>query len=235
MNSSPNLSKEPMGSTDRPMVSICLITYNHENLLDEAFASILGQEVDFKIEVVVGEDCSTDLTREVINKWQKMAPGLIKPIYREFNLGLKQNFVDTLSRCSGEFVALLSGDDYWTDVHKLAKQVGFLADNSEYVLIANNALRFSKSDAGARGYVRPIVSAFDFDTSFLMQSNPCFASQVMFRNNLISKFPPVYYPSVAEDRGLFLLLSRLGKCRFDPEVSGVYRVHDTSITTKRGA
>lgn len=148
---------------------------------------------------------------------------------------MKRNFVDTLSKCRGEFVSVLSGDDYWTDPLKLQKQVNFLRENPSYVLVSGNAVRLRGANVEELDRLNSTFQAFDFDTSFLMKRNPCVASQVTFRNHLISEFPPVYFPSTGEDRGLYLLLSRVGKCRFDPAVSGVYRVHADSITTLRAS
>lgn len=218
-----------------PLLSVCLITYNHEKYLDESLASIFKQDVPFDLEVVIGEDLSSDRTREIVRDWVERYPHIIRPIFRNSNLGLKKNFIDTLSQCRGDYVAVLSGDDYWTDPLKLQRQVGFLSDNPDYTLISTNAAALRNGATDPDRVVNNTPTAFDFDTSDLIKGNPCIASQVVFKNHLIQSFPDVYHLATGEDRGLYLLLSRLGRCRFDPTITGVYRIHEASITSRRAA
>lgn len=217
----------------KPLVSVCLITYQHERYLERSLDGVLDQVVDFDIEVVVGEDCSTDRTREIIDAYVRDADVVIRPLYRARNLGLKPNFIDTLAHCSGDFVAVLSGDDYWTDPYKLRKQVDFFRHHPDHVLLSTNALAVREGERPAATLVNASPEPFDFDTAHLMTSNPCVASQVMFRNHLVTEFPEVYHRSTGEDRRLYILLSQHGACRFDPDVTGVYRIHDESITVRR--
>lgn len=216
-----------------PLLSVCLITYNHEKYLDESLTSIFRQDVSFDLEVVIGEDLSSDRTREIVMDWVERYPHVIRPVFRNSNLGLKKNFIDTLSQCRGDYVAVLSGDDYWTDPLKLQRQVDFLARNPDYTLISTNAAALRNGATDPDRVVNATPTAFDFDTSDLIKGNPCIASQVVFKNNLIQSFPDVYYLATGEDRGLYILLSRLGRCRFDPTVTGVYRIHEASITSRR--
>lgn len=216
-----------------PLVSICLITYNHERYLRDALEGILVQNTSFDFEVVIGEDHSTDATRAVVDEYVERYPLLIRRLYREENLGLKRNFVDTLGHCFGDYIAVLSGDDYWTDPNKLERQAGFLTENQDYVLIGNNATLSVEGSSGPAGPVHQVMTGFDFTTADLIERNPCVASQVMFRNHVVEDFPEIYFHSTGEDRQLYLLLSEHGRCRFDPKVTGVYRVHPDSITQTR--
>lgn len=219
----------------KPKVSICLITYNHERFLDEAFDGISSQVTDFPVEVVIGEDHSTDSTRAVIDRYVRAAPHTVRPLLRPANIGLKQNFVDTLGHCTGDHVAVLSGDDSWTDPYKLQRQVDFLERNPDHVLIGNNAWVSVEGTTTRPQLANRTNPSFDFSTADLMVSNPCVASQVMFRNGLVRSFPDIYFRSTGEDRRLYLLLSRFGRCRYDMAPTGVYRVHAESITSKKAA
>lgn len=110
-----------------PIVSVHMITYNHGPYLAEAIESVIAQKTDFPIELVIGEDCSTDNTREIALDYQRRYPHLIRVIYSECNVGMMSNFYRVLDACRGEFIAICEGDDYWTDPEKLRKQVDVLS------------------------------------------------------------------------------------------------------------
>lgn len=108
-----------------PKVSVCMITYNHEKFIAQAIESVLMQQTDFPFELIIGEDCSTDGTAAIVRDYAEKYPDIIVPIIRDKNIGARKNSIDILSRPRGEFVALLEGDDYWTDPLKLQKQIDF--------------------------------------------------------------------------------------------------------------
>ena len=110
---------------NKPLVSIASITYNHEKFIAQAIDSFLMQETDFDFEIIIGEDCSTDDTLKIIKEYKAKYPDIIKLITSESNVGMMTNFIRTLEACSGKYIALCEGDDYWTDTLKLQKQVNF--------------------------------------------------------------------------------------------------------------
>jgi glycosyltransferase involved in cell wall biosynthesis len=112
-------------------VSVALTTYNHERFIGQAIESVLMQETDFLVELVIGEDCSTDDTRAIVRKYADRYPDQIRLLLSERNRGAFANFVTTLNACRGQYVALLDGDDYWTDPRKLQKQVDLLQAHPE--------------------------------------------------------------------------------------------------------
>lgn len=114
------------------MVSVAMLVYNHEKYIEQAIESILMQKVNFKYEIIIGEDCSTDKSREIISKYRDMYPDIIKPIFRCKNIGPMKNCREVYLNCKGKYIALLEGDDYWCDENKLQMQVDFLEENSEY-------------------------------------------------------------------------------------------------------
>lgn len=109
-----------------PKVSICCITYNHEQFISQALDSFLMQETDFPFEIVIGDDCSTDNTPRIIEQYRQKYPDIIRVLERKKNLGSEINFVKTIEACRGEYVALCEGDDFWTDPKKIQKQVEIL-------------------------------------------------------------------------------------------------------------
>lgn len=124
------------------MLSIYVTTYNHENYIVRALDSILMQKTQYSYEVFVGEDCSTDGTRQVLRQWEQAHPGVFNIIYREqnmYSLGLS-NARDLKERCTGKYIICLEGDDFWTDPEKLEKQITFLEEHPEYYCVAHNCV-----------------------------------------------------------------------------------------------
>ena len=122
------------------LVSVLMITFNHEQFIAQAIDSVLMQQTDFEYEIIIGEDCSTDRTREIVIEYAERNPEKIRPLLHDHNLGLmgRYNFVAAYKMCHGKYIALLEGDDYWTDPHKLQKQVVFLENHPECSLCAHN-------------------------------------------------------------------------------------------------
>ena len=103
-----------------PLVSILIVTYNHEPYIRECLESVVGQESDFEYEVVVGEDCSQDNTREICFEFQRRYPEKLRVLWSDENLyKILGNQLRTLHRCRGQYIAYLEGDDFWIDQHKL--------------------------------------------------------------------------------------------------------------------
>ncbi|MEQ1693087.1 MAG: glycosyltransferase [Gemmatimonas sp.] len=117
------------GSSPTPAVSVLLLTYNHEPFIAQAIESVMSQQASFAYEVIVAEDCSTDRTREIIRELQRQYPRRIRLRFPDANLGATRNALQAIAACRGAYVALLEGDDYWTDPQKLQLQFELLRDN----------------------------------------------------------------------------------------------------------
>lgn len=129
---------EPVLCEERPLVSIGLMTYNHEAFIAKAIESVLMQETNFTYELVIAEDCSTDRTREIILNYKKKYPNLIRLLLQDQNVGMKKNSNDLRRACWGKYRANLEGDDYWIDPGKLQKQVDFLESHPDFVAIGGD-------------------------------------------------------------------------------------------------
>lgn len=116
-----------------PQISIVLICYNQEDYIEKALDSILAQKGIDNCEIIIGDDSSTDKTVDIIGKISQESGKKIHLIERPENLGPSENLYDVLSRCKGDFIAILEGDDYWSDEFKLKKQLEFLKKNQEYI------------------------------------------------------------------------------------------------------
>lgn len=127
-------------ATNEIIVSVVVATYNHEKYIKKAIESILAQEVDFNYEVLIGEDCSTDNTRAILQQMQPSLPANFKIYFRKENMGQRggNNFRDLYSKATGKYVIVLEGDDFWTYKYKLQKQVDFLEEHPQYIAVAHN-------------------------------------------------------------------------------------------------
>lgn len=119
----------------RPKVSVLITTYNQAETLPTALDSILAQKTDFEIEICLSDDCSTDSTPTVCERYAARYPEIIKYHRNSHNLGARDNYFTTMMRCRGKYIADLAGDDYWTRTDKLARQVAILDSDSRIVLV----------------------------------------------------------------------------------------------------
>ncbi len=107
-----------------PVVSVHMITYNHEPYIRQAIEGVMMQRTDFEFELIIGEDASQDKTREICFEYQKRYPDKIRVLWWHENVGkFGGNLRRVTAHCRGEFIALCEGDDYWIDPLKLQKQV----------------------------------------------------------------------------------------------------------------
>lgn len=106
-----------------PLVSVWMIAFNHELYIRQALDSVFAQIVDFDFEVVIGDDCSFDDTRSIILEFDRMYPGKIRKVFHAENIGMIANQNAVFAACRGEYIAMLEGDDYWTDPCKLRIQL----------------------------------------------------------------------------------------------------------------
>ncbi len=131
---------------DNIKVSVIFITYNHEKYVEKALRSVCEQETDFAYEVVVGEDCSTDSTREILKRVAEEYPDKVRLLFRDKNFGRPTlNVYNTTMECRGEYLAYLEGDDYWTDKKKLQKQVTFLEEHPEYIACTHDCVMIDEN------------------------------------------------------------------------------------------
>ena len=117
---------------NRPLVSIAIPVYNHELYIAKAVESVLMQETSFDFEIVIGDDCSTDKTREILLSFKEKYPEKINLLLAEKNCGVLRNSFNIFKNCKGKYIAMLEGDDYWSYACKLQKQVDFLELNDDY-------------------------------------------------------------------------------------------------------
>jgi glycosyltransferase involved in cell wall biosynthesis len=205
----------------------------HEPFIKQAMDGIMMQKTDFKIEVVVGDDFSTDRTLEIIKSYKNTESIDIKILKREKGdeywqkrqkLGRLYNFTNILENCTGKYIALLDGDDYWTDPLKLQKQVDFLEENPEYIMCFTNVNDVDEKDNIIKEkklfYKKDIFEHIDMP--FLAPT----LTRVM-RNKHLNE---LNWPNVkGGDNFLLTYHSKFGKTKFMNIVTAHYRLHDGGV------
>ena len=114
---------------DRPMVSVCCLAYNHEHYVAQTLDSILAQVTNFPIEVLINDDASQDSTTEIIKRYERLYPKIVKPIYQrenQYSSGILMNPTINFPRARGKYIALCECDDFWTLDSKLQRQYEFM-------------------------------------------------------------------------------------------------------------
>jgi len=213
------------GSSAEVKVSVLMLTYNHEPFIAQAIESVLMQRTRFPYELVIGEDCSTDGTREIVRRYAEKHPDIIRPLFREQNLGGHRNFVDTLAHCRGEYVALLEGDDYWTDPYKLQKQVEFLDTHPGCALCFHKVLVVHDDKSRAPYVFEPKYLKQTYTLKDYLGSDFLQTGSIMLRSSLIGDYPIWYYQLPIGDWGLVTFLAEHGDLGYIDELMGVYRIH----------
>jgi glycosyltransferase involved in cell wall biosynthesis len=216
----------------RPLVSVILLTYNHEPYIQQALESVLGQGGNISCEVLVAEDYSTDRTREILKEMLQRYPGRFELLDRGRNLGLSANLEDAWKRCRGKYIAILEGDDYWCDSHKLARVTAALETHPEWVGCFH-AVRIL--NATARSIVEIAPEPFpDRPIRFedLLRRTPIATySSVTYRAGLIREFPREHRGLASGDWLLHLLHAEQGDFGFLPEVMTAYRAHPAGMAS----
>lgn len=215
---------------NKPKISIVCITYNQEKFIGQALESFVNQATNFDFEILVHDDASTDKTVEIIEKFKKGHPDIMRTEYRRENQFSKGFFgfpVKTLLQMArGEYIALCEGDDYWIDREKLQKQADFLDKNPNYSMCFHS-VKVLFEDNSEKDFLYPdpkCNSNFTFEE--LLKLNFIQTSSVMYRkkkyDNLQTKILPF-------DWYLHLFHAKSGEIGYFKEIMSVYRRHSGGV------
>jgi glycosyltransferase involved in cell wall biosynthesis len=203
-----------------PVVSVVMMTRNHDKYIEQAVESVVGQKCEFPVELLIGEDFSKDNTRDKCFKLQEKYPNLVRLIVASNNVGITNNFLRLACRAKGKYIALLEGDDYWTNPEKLVKQFSIMESHPDY------------SWCGAKTLNRTFWAKEKefYDIEDVLNRYIMHTSSIMFRSELIESYPR--FPDiVAWESMLCAYLTERGKCGFLNEVVSYYRRHEGGLWT----
>jgi len=207
--------------------SICIITYNHEQWIADAVDSALMQVADFDFEIIIGEDCSTDGTAEIVQQYQRNHPDKIRVVRSCKNLGLTTNVKRTLESCTGEYIGILSGDDFWNHQTKLQQQVDFLDANENYSASYTQAnVEFhGHLDKRLLTHYAPEKASYTHDDVVSGAFMPA-ASSLLFRKNLILPLPSWFLRIEYGDTAMRGMLAKHGDLHCLPTKATTYRCNN---------
>ena len=221
---------------EKIMVSILCIAYNHEKYIKEALESFINQKTNFKFEVIVNDDCSTDNTAEIIKEYQKKYPDVIKPIFQkenQYSKGKRMLIDILLPVAKGKYFALCEGDDYWVDDNKLQKQVDFLENNSDYSLCVNNAIKI-KNDGKKDGMILPVKHNQELTCEdFISGGGGFVATNSILAPIKYTEKLPSYFDDFSIDYLWQIYLSSCGRSYCFKDIMSAYRVSVENSWTDR--
>ena len=220
----------------KPKVSVCVQTYQHVNYIKECLNGILMQKTNFEFEILLGEDDSSDGTREICIDYAKSYPDKIRLFihHRENNIKIggqptgRFNFLYNLYSSQGKYIALCEGDDYWTDPLKLQKQVDFLEKNKDFVVASHNINLYYQNFQTFEPHrhnvdVDKIITENKLKKGYYLQT-----LSLVFRNIHI-KFP-LNKKFANGDSYLLSYLGKYGKGVILHSIKpGVYRIHKGGV------
>lgn len=219
------------------MVSVYLITYNHERYIRQALDSILSQKTDFAYEVIVHDDASTDGTTEIVQEYAQKYPEIIVPIIQKENqyskkVDIYKTFIK--DNIQGKYIAGLEGDDYWCDENKLQKQVDFLESHLEYsACVHNTTILDCRTNSTKPMNIYTENRDIQLQDILENENHSFHVSSILYRSELDE-----FYPEFMEiPKGLFgdlqlrLLLFCSGGIYYFANAMSVYRYFSTGSWT----
>ncbi len=219
------------GNTDdTPLVSVLCMSYNQRDYLQRCLDAILAQEVNFRVEVLIHDDASTDGTGEIAQRVAEAFPNTVRAILQSENLYAKNQKVRpaVLPQTRGTYVAYCDGDDVWGDPQKLAKQVSFLEANPEFVISYHGFVKIDADD-------NPIPTkqgakkTRDLDTFSLACAEADILNGTLMHRNVSIDFPPEFSLAPNGDAFFPVLLSPYGGAKYLPDVKPTgYRQHNSA-------
>ena len=214
------------------VISVCTVTYNHAKFIAETLEGVLMQQTKFNVELIICNDSSTDNTSTIIGEFSKKEyiKKNIRVFHHQKNLGMKSNFIFALKQCTGKYIALCDGDDYWTDPNKLQKQIDELEKNKNCIISFHNVA---------------IVNGCEKEMG-LVYNQP--AGNLVFEDLLAGKFiktPSMVFRNILDEDiadfivddttlGLYLLRNG-GFAYYMDETMAAYRIHEGGIWSKKNS
>lgn len=214
-----------IATTDCLKLSVIVLTYNQENTIAQTLDSILQQKHNYSYEIVIGEDCSTDKTREMLLEYQLRYPDVIRLLLNEKNLGLIGNYFNVIEHCRGEYIMQCAGDDWWLP-GKVALQIPYMDNHPECGMCYTDAAciyenKHNKGSAFIRG-------RYDNSLPSLLEENPVAALTISIRRAVLMEYINEIQPKEkdwkTEDYPIWLWLSSYSKIEYIPQVTSCYRI-----------
>jgi len=222
--------------SQNPKVSVCMITYGHEKFIGQAIEGVLMQECDFEVELIIANDRSPDKTHRIIKDILKRHPrkAWIKYFNHRENKGIMPNLFFALEQCSGTYVAMCEGDDYWITKDKLQKQVDILEENNEVGLIYSNVKQFIENKGQFIVAPAKFVQKQEDVIPEMLKSKFVEFATTVFRRTTLDKVIKILKKElegkVIGDTRIILETVYISKLYYLNEITAVYRILEGSAS-----
>jgi glycosyltransferase involved in cell wall biosynthesis len=221
------ITRNWQGDLSIPVVSVICTTFNHVNYIDDAVRGFLIQKTDFPFEIIIHDDASTDTTQEIIKRYAKEYPRLIKLVIQTEN---QHSQGKSVSACAvkyshAEILAFCEGDDFWIDENKLSLQTKIMRSNPDTALIVHPCIAFNGNDEKSSvSYIKGDKTG-RFDAQDVLNVAAQFAptSSYMFRRHVYDILPDWLDDAPVTDFLIEMYSMNLGVGLYTPEVMSVYR------------
>jgi glycosyltransferase involved in cell wall biosynthesis len=217
---------------DNIIVSVIMITYDHDKYIKQAIEGVLMQICDFEIELIVANDCSPDNTDFVVNELLANNPrsNIVKYTRHNLNKGMSSNFIWAVEQTKGKYIALCEGDDYWTDHLKLQKQVDFLEENNHYNIVWTKFNKIDRIGQLIESNLPKFQSTLaDVTAENLLVIYRTWTLTVVFRSCVFNNIDFSNFKYLKDNTVYFLALKNNGLGRVLDLNTANYRVHENGV------
>lgn len=216
---------------EQPLVSVVMIAYNVERYIAEAIESVLAQKVSFSYELVIGEDCSSDETRQIAVNYEINYPDKIRVLRHPANLGLTPNCIATHNACKGKYIVLLDSDDYWTDTDKLQKQIDFLENNLDYSGIGHQSMKIYEGNVKENELFGEIIDK-DYNINDMITHRKFHTSSFVYRKEIWDKCGGIPSTISSNERAIYPMVALFGKIYYLKDNMCVYRITNKGLSSR---
>lgn len=212
---------------EKVLVSVCCTAFNHEKYIRDCLDGFVNQKTNFRYEVIVYDDASTDNSAIIIQEYADKYPDIIKPILQkenQYSKGIRISEKYIYPKCNGKYIAFCEGDDYWCDENKLQKQVDFLANNSDYIACVHQTRMVNLRNNKSSLFVKHSKNSSIVAEEFFCSTIPFHLSSLMIKTDVFVERPSFCFISKqVGDYPYGLYLALKGNIYFINDVMSVYR------------
>jgi glycosyltransferase involved in cell wall biosynthesis len=209
-------------------VSIILVTYNHERFIAKAMESVMSQATDYRFELLISEDCSTDRTREIVEKYAVLHADCVRLFLSQKNLKSNEVTQRCLRAAAGRYIAFLDGDDYWISENKLQRQVEFLDNSPRCAMCFHQVMRFRDGSALPPEEHVPADHPELIELTDVLKGH-YIAGSSMIRREALGEIPAWYEHAPYDDWPLYVFAAQHGSIGYLRDVLSAYRLHPGGV------
>lgn len=215
-------------------INIILITYNQAQYIRQVLESILMQKTSCEVEIIVADDCSTDNTLDIIKEYDMKSTFTFTYLEKEHNVGYNKNYQQAFAACTGDYVAIMEGDDYWVKENHLQNHIDHLEQYQNASMSYNRHIRLFEDQSREEIF----DWATDLDYEFITTEQLALGNRIgnlsccVFRGNHIQNLDPKLFEVEIADWMLGMYMGQFGPLLYLKDVTSAYRIHDNGQWSK---